>query len=166
KLPLLKDVRDESSDDIRLVLEPRARTVDAVILMEHLFKVSDLETRFPLNLNVLDRGTAPKVMSLPQALKAWLEHRKEVLVRRSNHRLAQIAHRLEVLGGYIIAYLNLDEVIRIIREEDDAKASLMATFELSDVQAEAILNMRLRSLRKLEEIRSEEHTSELQSREK
>ena len=152
KLPLLKDVRDESSDDIRLVLEPRARTVDAVILMEHLFKVSDLETRFPLNLNVLDRGTAPKVMSLPQALKAWLEHRKEVLVRRSNHRLAQIAHRLEVLGGYIIAYLNLDEVIRIIREEDDAKASLMATFELSDVQAEAILNMRLRSLRKLEEI--------------
>ncbi|MGV8855689.1 MAG: DNA topoisomerase IV subunit A [Devosia sp.] len=152
KLPLLKDVRDESSDDIRLVLEPRARTVDAVILMEQLFKTSDLETRFPLNLNVLDKGAIPKVMSLPQALKAWLEHRKDVLVRRSNHRLGQIAHRLEVLGGYIIAYLNLDEVIRIIREEDDAKASLMATFELSDVQAEAILNMRLRSLRKLEEI--------------
>ena len=152
KLPLLKDVRDESSDDIRLVLEPRARTVDANILMEQLFKVSDLETRFPLNLNVLDRGAVPKVMSLPQALKAWLEHRKEVLVRRSEHRLEQIAHRLEVLAGYIIAYLNLDEVIRIIREEDDAKASLMATFELTDVQAEAILNMRLRSLRKLEEI--------------
>ncbi|UJW85804.1 DNA topoisomerase IV subunit A [Devosia sp. SL43] len=152
KLPLLKDVRDESSDDIRLVLEPRARTVDAVILMEQLFKTTDLETRFPLNLNVLDRGTAPKVMSLAQALKAWLDHRKEVLVRRSQHRLEQIAHRLEVLGGYIIAYLNLDEVIRIIREEDDAKASLMSAFELSDVQAEAILNMRLRSLRKLEEI--------------
>jgi topoisomerase-4 subunit A len=152
KLPLLKDVRDESSDDIRLVLEPRARTVDAVILMEQLFKTTDLETRFPLNLNVLDRGAVPKVMSLAQALKAWLEHRKEVLVRRSQHRLEQIAHRLEVLAGYIIAYLNLDEVIRIIREEDDAKASLMSTFELTDVQAEAILNMRLRSLRKLEEI--------------
>jgi topoisomerase-4 subunit A len=152
KLPLLKDVRDESSDDIRLVLEPRARTVDANILMEQLFKVTDLETRFPLNLNVLDRGAVPKVMSLPQALKAWLQHRKEVLVRRSEHRLEQIAHRLEVLAGYIIAYLNLDEVIRIIREEDDAKASLMSTFELTDVQAEAILNMRLRSLRKLEEI--------------
>jgi len=159
KLPLLKDVRDESSDDIRLVLEPRARTVDAVILMEQLFKTTDLETRFPLNLNVLDRGTAPKVMSLAQALKAWLDHRKEVLVRRSQHRLEQIAHRLEVLAGYIIAYLNLDEVIRIIREEDDAKASLMSTFELTDVQAEAILNMRLRSLRKLEEIElRKEHT--------
>ncbi|KKB11356.1 DNA topoisomerase IV subunit A [Devosia geojensis] len=152
KLPLLKDVRDESADDIRLVLEPRARTVDPVILMEQLFKVSDLEIRFSLNLNVLDKGAVPKVMGLAQALKAWLEHRKEVLVRRSQHRLEQIEHRLEVLAGYIIAYLNLDEVIRIIREEDDAKASLMATFELTDVQAEAILNMRLRSLRKLEEI--------------
>ncbi|WP_224702052.1 DNA topoisomerase IV subunit A [Devosia aquimaris] len=152
KLPLLKDVRDESSDDIRLVLEPRARTVDPVILMEQLFKVSDLETRFPLNMNVLDKGAVPKVMSLAQVLKAWLEHRKEVLVRRSQHRLEQIAHRLDVLAGYIIAYLNLDEVIRIIREEDDAKASLMAAFDLNDVQAEAILNMRLRSLRKLEEI--------------
>ena len=152
KLPLLKDVRDESSDDIRLVLEPRARTVDAVILMEQLFKTTDLETRFPLNLNVLDKGAVPKVMSLAQALKAWLEHRKEVLVRRSTHRLEQIAHRLEVLDGYIIAYLNLDEVIRIIREEDDAKAALIATFNLTEVQAEAILNMRLRSLRKLEEI--------------
>ncbi len=152
KLPLLKDVRDESSDDIRLVLEPRARTVDAVILMEQLFKTTDLETRFPLNLNVLHMGAIPKVMGLGQALKAWLEHRKDVLVRRSNFRLANIAHRLEVLSGYIIAYLNLDEVIRIIREEDDAKASLMAAFALSDAQAESILNMRLRSLRKLEEI--------------
>ncbi|GLQ56272.1 DNA topoisomerase IV subunit A [Devosia nitrariae] len=152
KLPLLKDVRDESADDIRLVLEPRARTVDPVILMEQLFKVSDLEIRFPLNLNVLDKGAVPKVMSLSQVLKAWLEHRKEVLVRRSQHRLEQIEHRLEVLAGYIIAYLNLDEVIRIIREEDDAKASLIAAFELTDVQAEAILNMRLRSLRKLEEM--------------
>ena len=152
KLPLLKDVRDESADDVRLVLEPRSRTVDPVILMEQLFKLSDLEIRFPLNLNVLDRGAVPKVMSLVEALRAWLEHRKVVLVRRTQHRLAQIDHRLEVLGGYLIAFLNLDEVIRIIREEDDAKAVLRATFSLSDVQAEAILNMRLRSLRKLEEL--------------
>ena len=152
KLPLLKDVRDESADDIRLVLEPRAGTVDAVILMEQLFKLTELELRFSLNLNVLDHGTTPRVMSLADTLRAWLDHRKVVLVRRSQHRLEQIANRLEVLEGYIIAYLNLDEVIRIIREEDDAKASLMATFSLTDNQAEAILNMRLRSLRKLEEI--------------
>ena len=152
KLPLLKDVRDESADDIRLVLEPRAGTVDAVILMEQLFKLTELELRFSLNLNVLDKGTTPRVMSLADALRAWLDHRKEVLVRRSQHRLEQIANRLEVLEGYIIAYLNLDEVIRIIREEDDAKASLIETFSLTDNQAEAILNMRLRSLRKLEEI--------------
>ncbi len=152
KLPLLKDVRDESADDIRLVLEPRAGTVDPVILMEQLFRLSELEQRIPLNLNVLDKGAVPRVMSLGQALAAWLEHRKVVLVRRSQHRLDQIAHRLEVLDGYIVAYLNLDEVIRIIREEDDAKASLIAIFSLTDVQAEAVLNMRLRSLRKLEEI--------------
>ncbi len=152
KLPLLKDVRDESADDIRLVLEPKSRTVDAVILMEQLFRLSDLEARIPLNLNVLDKGTVPKVMSLGEALRAWLEHRKEVLVRRSQHRLDQIAHRLEVLEGYLIAYLNLDEVIRIIREEDEPKPVLMARFTLTDVQAEAILNMRLRSLRKLEEM--------------
>ncbi|MDB5539666.1 MAG: topoisomerase subunit [Devosia sp.] len=152
KLPLLKDIRDESADDVRLVIEPRAGTVDPAILMEQLFKLSDLEQRIPLNLNVLDKGTVPRVMSLKEAIVAWLEHRKDVLVRRTRHRLAEIARRLEVLDGYIIAYLNLDEVIRIIREEDDAKASLMAAFDLSDVQAEAILNMRLRSLRKLEEI--------------
>jgi len=160
KLPLLKDVRDESSDDIRLVLEPRAGTVDAVILMEQLFKLTELELRFSLNLNVLDHGTTPRVMSLADALRAWLDHRKEVLVRRSEHRLEQIANRLEVLEGYIIAYLNLDEVIRIIREEDDAKASLIAAFDLTDNQAEAILNMRLRSLRKLEELElRKEHTN-------
>ncbi|HEY0920914.1 DNA topoisomerase IV subunit A, partial [Devosia sp.] len=152
KLPLLKDVRDESADDIRLVLEPRARTVDAVILMEQLFRLSDLEVRVPLNLNVLDHGTTPRVMSLREALRAWLEHRKDVLVRRSRHRVDQILRRLEVLDGYIVAYLNLDEVIRIIREEDDAKAALIAAFALSEPQAEAILNMRLRSLRKLEEM--------------
>ena len=160
KLPLLKDVRDESSDDIRLVLEPRAGTVDAVILMEQLFKLTELELRFSLNLNVLDHGTTPRVMSLADTLRAWLDHRKEVLVRRSEYRLEQIANRLEVLEGYIIAYLNLDEVIRIIREEDDAKASLIAAFDLTDNQAEAILNMRLRSLRKLEELElRKEHTN-------
>jgi len=152
KLPLLKDVRDESADDIRLVLEPRAGTVDPALLMEQLFRTTELEQRIPLNLNVLDKGTVPKVMSLAEALKAWLEHRKDVLVRRGRYRLEQIARRIEVLDGYIVAYLNLDEVIRIIREEDEAKPALIATFNLTDNQAEAILNMRLRSLRKLEEI--------------
>jgi topoisomerase-4 subunit A len=145
-------VRDESADDIRLILEPKNGQVDAVILMEQLFKLTELEVRFGLNLNVLDRGTTPRVMSLADALRAWLEHRKEVLVRRSQFRVDQITARLEVLDGYIIAYLNLDEVIRIIREEDDAKASLIVAFNLTDNQAEAILNMRLRSLRKLEEM--------------
>lgn len=152
RLPLLKDVRDESAEDIRLVLEPKARTVDPVVLMETMFKTTDLESRFSLNMNVLDMGAVPKVMSLGQVLSAWLAHRKDVLGRRSQYRLDQIAHRLNMLGGYLIAYLNLDEVIRIIREEDNAKAELIRAFELNDVQAEAILNMRLRSLRKLEEI--------------
>ena len=152
KLPLLKDVRDESADDIRVVLEPRAGTVEDAVLMEQLFKVTDLEQRIPLNMNVLDKGIVPRVMNIKDALTAWLEHRKDVLVRRTQHRLEQIARRLEILDGYIVAYLNLDEVIRIIREEDDAKASLIAAFGLTDNQAEAILNMRLRSLRKLEEI--------------
>ena len=152
KLPLLKDIRDESADDIRLVLEPRAGTVEPVVLMEQLFKLTELEQRIPLNMNVLDHGTVPKVMTLAEALRAWLEHRKDVLVRRTQHRLEQIALRLEVLDGYIVAYLNLDEVIRIIREEDEPKTRLMKRFKLTENQAEAILNMRLRSLRKLEEI--------------
>ncbi|MGR7997033.1 DNA topoisomerase IV subunit A [Xanthobacter sp. ZOL 2024] len=152
KLPLLNDIRDESAEDIRVVLEPRARTVDAEVLMESLFKLTELEARVSLNMNVLVRGQIPKVLSLAEALREWLDHRREVLLRRSNYRLEQIAHRLEVLGGYLIAYLNLDEVIRIIREEDEPKQELMRTFELSDVQAEAILNMRLRSLRRLEEM--------------
>ncbi|MCD7060777.1 DNA topoisomerase IV subunit A [Pelagibacterium xiamenense] len=152
KLPLLKDVRDESAEDIRLVLEPRARNVDPVLLMESMFKLTELESRIPLNMNVLDGGLIPRVMSLADALKAWLNHRKEVLVRRSQYRLDQIEHRLEVLGGYLIAYLNLDEVIRIIREEDEPKQEMMARWDLTDVQADAILNMRLRSLAKLEEI--------------
>jgi len=152
KLPLLDDVRDESTEDIRVVLVPRSRNVDATLLMESMFKLTDLENRFSLNMNVLSGGKVPMVMGVKQVLREWLDHRKEVLIRRSEYRLGQINHRLEVLEGYLIAYLNLDEVIRIIREEDDAKAELIRTFSLTDVQAEAILNMRLRSLRKLEEL--------------
>ncbi|MEX2629347.1 MAG: DNA topoisomerase IV subunit A [Tistlia sp.] len=152
KLALLGDIRDESAADIRLVLEPKSRNVEAAVLMESLFRQTDLEVRIPLNLNVLAADNTPQVMDLRQALFAFLEHRHEVLVRRTTHRLGKIAQRLEVLGGYIIAFLNLDEVIRIIREEDEPKAELIRTFELTDNQAEAILNMRLRSLRKLEEM--------------
>ena len=152
KLPLLADVRDESTEDVRLVLEPKSRTVDPAMLMEQLFRATDLEVRFGLNMNVLDEGTTPKVMSLAQVLRAFLDHRHDVLVRRANHRLGRIAHRLEVLDGYLVAFLNLDEVIRIIREEDEAKPALIAAFRLTDLQAESILNMRLRSLRKLEEM--------------
>jgi len=152
KLPLLVDVRDESDSEIRIVLEPRARTVDADMLMESLFRLSDLETRVPLNLNVLDAQRTPRVMSLRQALVAWLDHQFIVLQRRTRHRLAKIADRLELVGGYIIAYLNLDRVIEIIRTEDEPKPVMIAEFELTDRQAEAILNMRLRSLRKLEEM--------------
>jgi topoisomerase-4 subunit A len=152
KLPLLADIRDESTDQVRLVLEPRNRTVEPAVLMETLFRATQLESRFSLNMNVLDATRTPRVMSLREALRAWLDHRHEVLLRRSNHRLAAIARRLEVLDGYLIAYLNLDEVIRIIRTEDEPKPKLMAAFTLSDVQAEAILNMRLRALRRLEEM--------------
>lgn len=152
KLPILADVMDESSDDIRIVIEPKSRTVDPEVLMEGLFRLTDLETRFSLNMNVLDGGHLPRVMSLREVLQAFLDHRQDVLIRRSNFRLGKIEHRLEVLGGYLKAYLNLDEVIRIIREEDEVKKCLMAFFDLTEVQAEAILNMRLRSLRKLEEM--------------
>ena len=152
KLPLLDDVRDESTEDIRLVLMPKSRTVDPALLMESLFKLTELETRFPLNMNVLSRGKVPNVLSLKSALREWLEHRKDVLVRRSRHRLGEIERRLEILAGYLIAYINIDEVIRIIREEDEPKAVMMARWNLTDTQAEAILNLRLRALRKLEEI--------------
>ncbi len=157
KLPFLADVRDESAEDIRIVLEPKSRTVEAEMLMEQLFMQTDLEVRIGLNLNVLDGGVTPRVMSLRDALVAFLLHRHDVLERRSRHRLEKIEHRLEILDGFLIAYLNLDEIIRIIREEDEPKPVMMKTFKLSDVQAEAILNMRLRQLRKLEEegIRSE-----------
>ncbi|MCB1477131.1 MAG: DNA topoisomerase IV subunit A, partial [Rhodobiaceae bacterium] len=161
KLPLLADIRDESAEDIRLVLEPKSRTVDPVILMESLFRVTDLQTRVPLNMNVLSGGKVPSVMGLSEVMLAWLDHRRDVLQRRSRFRVEKIAHRLEVLGGYLVAYLNLDEVIRIIREEDEPKPALIAAFSLTDVQAEAILNMRLRSLRRLEEMEIRREHDEL-----
>jgi topoisomerase-4 subunit A len=152
KLPILADVRDESDAAIRIVIEPRSRTVEPDLLMDSLFRLTDLEVRVPLNLNVLDADRTPRVMGLRQVLTAWLRFQIEVLVNRSQHRLARIADRIELLDGYLIAYLNLDEVIRIIRSEDEPKPVLIAAFALSDRQAEAILNMRLRSLRKLEEM--------------
>ncbi len=151
KLPLLEDIRDESAEDIRIVLVPKSRSVDPGILMESLFKLTELESRFSLNMNVLSRGKVPNVLSLKSVLREWLDHRREVLLRRSRHRLAEIERRLEILAGYLIAYLNIDEVIRIIREEDEPKPVMMGRWDLTDTQAEAILNMRLRSLRKLEE---------------
>jgi topoisomerase-4 subunit A len=152
KLPAVGDVRDESAEDIRLIIEPRAGTIDAAALMESVFRQTELEARFPLNMNVLDATGAPRVMGLRDALVAYNEHRKDVLVRRTKFRLSKIAERLEILDGLLVAYLNLDEVIRIIRFEDDPKAMMMMKFKLSDAQAEAILNMRLRNLRKLEEM--------------
>jgi topoisomerase-4 subunit A len=151
KLPILADVADESDEAVRIVITPKSRNVDADVLMESLFKLTDLEVRVPLNMNVLDAGR-PGVLGLKPVLAKWLAHQREVLLARSRYRLGRIDARLEVLGGLLKAYLNLDEVIRIIREADDAKAELKAAFDLTDVQAEAILNMRLRSLRKLEEI--------------
>ncbi|MGF0536513.1 DNA topoisomerase IV subunit A [Agrobacterium sp. ES01] len=151
RLPLLEDIRDESAEDVRVVLVPKSRTVDATLLMESMFKLTELETRISLNMNVLSQGKVPKVMALNEVLSEWLGHRRDVLVRRSRFRLAAIDRRLEILGGLLIAYLNLDEVIRIIREEDEAKQALIERFTLTDLQAESILNMRLRNLRKLEE---------------
>jgi topoisomerase-4 subunit A len=152
KLPLLADVRDESTEEVRLVLEPKSRTVDPMLLMEQMFKSTELETRLPLNMNVLSGGLVPNVLGLRQVLREWLDHRKIVLMRRSKFRLAKIDHRLEVLAGYLIVYLNLDKVIKIIREKEEPKPALIKAFKLTEVQAEAILNMRLRSLRKLEEM--------------
>jgi len=160
KLPTLDSIQDESTEDVRIVLTPKSRAIDPEILMEQLFRQTDLETRVPLNLNVLDKGITPKVMSLREALLAFLDHRREVLHRRTRHRLEHIADRLEVLDGYLAVYLNLDKVIRIIRTEDEPKPKLMKAFKLTDRQAEAILNMRLRALRKLEEQQiKEEHAA-------
>src|ERR1700756_1507520 len=158
KLPLVGDVRDESAEDVRLVIEPKSRTVDPGLMMESLFRLTELESRIPLNLNVLVKGRVPKVLGLAECLREWLDHLRDVLVRRYNYRKTQIENRLEVLGGYLIAYLNLDKVIKIIRTEDEPKPALIKAFKLTDIQADAILNMRLRSLRKLEEfeIRTED----------
>src|SRR6266702_4331353 len=152
KLPLVGDVRDESAEDIRLVIEPQSRAVDPELLMESLFRLTELESRISLNLNVLVKGRIPKVLGLAECLREWLDHLRDVLLRRSNHRKEQIEHRLEVLGGFMIAFLNIDKVIKIIRTEDEPKPALIKAFKLTEVQAEAILNMRLRSLRKLEEM--------------
>ncbi|WP_106638824.1 DNA topoisomerase IV subunit A [Allosphingosinicella vermicomposti] len=152
KLPILADVRDESDEEVRIVIEPRSRTVEPNVLMDRLFRLTDLEVRVPLNMNVLDANRTPRVMGLREVLTSWLAHQFDVLRRRSRHRIAKIDDRLELVGGYIIAFLNLDRVIQIIREEDEPKPVLMAEFGLTDRQAEAILNMRLRSLRRLEEM--------------
>ena len=152
KLPILADVRDESAEDLRIILEPRARTVDAALLEESLYRLTDLEVRFPLNLNVLDENRTPLVMSLKEALSAWLKFQIEVLVRKSQVRIEKIDDRLELLEGFLVAFLNLDRVIEIIRTQDEPKPVLIAEFSLTDRQAEAILNMRLRSLRRLEEM--------------
>ena len=166
KLPLVAEMHDKSAEDIRIVIEPRSRTVDPVLLMESVFKLTALESRIPLNMNVLMKGRIPKVVGLAEALTEWLAHRREVLLRRARFRLRQIEHRLEVLGGYLVAYLNLDKVIKIIRNEDEPKPVLMKTFKLTDVQADAILNMRLRNLRKLEELEIKKEDKELRAEKK
>jgi len=153
KIATLDDIRDESAEDVRIVIDPKSRNVDPEVLMESLFRQTELESRFSLNMNVLaDGGRVPRVMDLREVLRAFLDHRQDVLLRRSNNRLKDIVRRLEILEGYIICYLNLDEVIRIVREEDDPKAELIKAFKLTDLQADSILNMRLRALRKLEEM--------------
>jgi topoisomerase-4 subunit A len=152
KLPLVGDIRDESADDVRIVIEPRAKTVDPELMMESLFKLTELESRISLNLNVLIKGKIPKVVGLAECLREWLDHLRDVLIRRTNFRKGKIENRLEILGGYLIAYLNIDKVIKIIRTEDEPKPALIKAFKLTEVQADAILNMRLRSLRKLEEM--------------
>ncbi|MCA1750118.1 MAG: DNA topoisomerase IV subunit A, partial [Sphingomonadales bacterium] len=152
KLPILADIRDESDEEIRIVLEPRSRTVEPEVLMDSLFRLTELESRFSLNLNVLDANRTPRVMSLREVLTEWLDHQFIVLVRRSEFRLGKIDDRVELLDGYIVAFLNLDRIIEIIRTEDEPKPVMIAEFELNDRQAEAILNMRLRNLRKLEEM--------------
>src|SRR3569833_2854614 len=152
KLPLVGDIRDESAEDIRVVIEPKSKNVDPALMMESLFRLTELENKIPLNLNVLIKGRIPKVVGLAECLREWLDHLRDVLIRRTNHRKAEIERRLEILGGLLIAYLNIDEVIRIIRNEDEPQPALLKAFKLTEVQAEAILNMRLRSLRKLEEM--------------
>ncbi|RTM11591.1 MAG: DNA topoisomerase IV subunit A, partial [Bradyrhizobiaceae bacterium] len=152
KLPLVGDIRDESAEDVRIVIEPKSKNVDPALMMESLFRLTELENKIPLNLNVLIKGRVPKVVGLAECLREWLDHLRDVLIRRSKHRKGEIEHRLEILGGLLIAYLNIDEVIRIIRTEDEPKPALMKAFKLTELQADSILNMRLRNLRKLEEM--------------
>lgn len=166
KLPLLANIQDESTDTVRIVLEPKSKNVDPEILMESLYRVTDLETRYGVNMNVLGADGIPRVMSLREMLQAFLDHRHEVLVRKSNHRLEAIKRRLEIVEGFITCFLNLDEVIRIIREEDEPKQELMKAFDLSELQAESILNMRLRQLRKLEEMELKREHKELKAEQK
>ncbi len=161
KLPLLNDIRDESAENVRIVLEPKSRSVVPEQLMEHLFRNTDLQVNFNMNMNVLDADHTPKVMSLAEVLTAFLKHREEVLIRRAKFRLDKIAHRMELLQGFLTAYLNLDRVIEIIRNEDEPKPIMMQEFSLTDVQAEAILNMKLRSLRRLEEMQLRNEFEEL-----
>ena len=161
KSPLLADVRDESAEDVRVVLEPKSRAAAPEALMEALFKQTDLEVRFPLNMNVLDSRRTPRVMPLNEVLQSFLDHRREVLLRRSNHRLTKLRARLELVEGFLIAYLNLDRLIEILRGEEEPKPLMMAEFGLTETQAEAILNMRLRSLRKLEEMELKTERAEL-----
>jgi topoisomerase IV subunit A len=166
KLPFLDDVRDESAEDIRLVLIPKSRNIEADMMMEQLFRSTDLETRFPLNMTVLDANQTPQVMSLKETLIAFLKHQRSVMIRRANHRLAKIADRLEILDGYLSVFLNIDKVIKIIRNSDEPKPELIKAFKLTDNQAEAILNMRLRSLRRLEEIEIRQEHASLQKEQK
>ena len=161
KLPFLADVRDESAEDVRIVFEPRNRTLDPVLLMESLFKMTELESRISMNMNVLTSGLVPKVLNLQEALREWLDHRRVVLQRRTNNRLGQIARRLEILHGLLVIYLDLDKVIKIIREKDEPKPALIKAFGLTEIQADAILNTRLRSLRKLEEMELKRELSNL-----
>jgi topoisomerase IV subunit A len=166
KLPLVAEVNDESAQDIRLVIESCARPVDPELMMESLFKLTELESRIPLNMNVLMKGRVPKVVGLTEVLREWLDHRRDVLVRRARFRLKEIEHRVEVLGGLLVAYLNLDKVIKIIRKEDEPKPVLMKTFKLTDVQTDAILNMRLRNLRRLEEMEIRREDKDLRAERK
>ncbi len=166
KLPLMVDIRDESAEDLRIVIEPRNRTTDPQLVMAHLFKLTEFESKFNMNLNVLDKNHVPYVMSLKDALMHYSDHRRDVLVRVTEYRLSKIAHRLEVLGGHLVAYLNIDEVIKIIRDNDEPKPILMSRFQLSEIQADAILNMRLRSLRRLEEMEIQKEDQALRAEQK
>jgi topoisomerase IV subunit A len=161
KLPAIADVRDESAEDVRVVIEPRARAIDPEMMMEQLFKLTELESRFPMNMNLLADGVVPRVVSFKEALRQWLDHRRDVLLRRARHRQAEIAHRLELVAGMLVVFLNLDSVIQIIREADDPKQELQTIFDLSAVQATYVLDTRLRGLRRPEELQLRRESDDL-----